>query len=67
MNAIKAEAIARIQCEFGINGVCVRPVYRGWAVLHVDSLNSCAETIYEAKTKEECDEIIRLAREEVKA
>ena len=62
MSMAKSEAIARIQCDYGVNGVCVRPVSNSkWAVLHVDSINSRAEVIYSADTKEECDEVVRLA------
>ena len=66
MNSTKAEAIARIQCDIGVNNVHVRPVsFKGWAILHqVDMYH--AETIFSAKTKEECDEVVRLAAKEVK-
>ena len=60
----KAEAIAKIQCDFGVNNVHVRPVsFKGWAILHQTDMYH-AETIYSAETKEECDEIIRLAAQE---
>lgn len=57
----RAEAIARIQCDIGVNNVHVRPVsFKGWAILHqTDEYH--AETLFSAKTKEECDEIIREA------
>ena len=58
----KAEAIARIQCDFGVNGVHVRPLGfgRGWGILHQLDMYH-AETIYSASTKEECEEVIREA------
>ena len=57
----KAEAIARIQCDFGVNGVLVRPLgFKGWGILHQTDMYH-AETIYSAATKEECDEVIREA------
>lgn len=64
MDSIKAEAIARIRNDFGVNGVHVRPIsFQGWAILHQKDQYH-AETIFSAETKEECDEIIRLAAKE---
>ena len=64
MTMVEAEAIARIQKDFGVNNVHVRPVsFKGWAILHQTDMYH-AEIIFSAKTKEECDEIIRLAAKE---
>lgn len=67
MDSITAEAVARIQCDIGVNNVHVRPIsFKGWAILHQLDMYH-AETIFSAKTKEECEEVIRLALKEVKA
>lgn len=60
MEMSRSELIARIQCDFGVNGVHVRPVGNGWAILHQLDMYH-AETLFSAKTKAECDEIIREA------
>ena len=63
MSLNRVEAIAKIQCDFGVNGVHIRPVGKGWAILHQKDMYH-AETIFAAKTKEECEELMRLARED---
>lgn len=65
MNMTKAEAIAKIQCDYGVNGVCIRPVsFHGWAILHQKDQYH-AETVFSAETKEECQEVLRMAAQEV--
>ena len=54
MDSYKIEAIARIQCDIGIDNVIIRPIsFKGWAIVHPIS-NCQAEIIYEAKTEDEC-------------
>lgn len=64
MDTLKAEAIARIKCDIGVENVLVRPIsHKGWAVVGViDSFH--AEQLYTAKTEQECYDLIRQAREE---
>ena len=65
MGLSKVEAIAKIQCDFGVNGVHIRPVGKGWAILHQKDMYH-AETIYEAATEQECREVLREAVKEVR-
>lgn len=62
MNSVVSEAIARIQCDVGLDGIQLRNIpFHGWAIVHkVDEYRS--DVIYSAGSKEECEEVIRLAQ-----
>lgn len=63
MDSTKAEAIARITCDIGMEHVFVRPItHRGWGIFHLVGINS-VEIVYSADTKEECYELLRLCKE----
>ena len=57
----KMEMIFKLR-EIGINKLKVRPMKGGWAILQqIDPEH--AESILITQTKEECDELIKLAAE----
>ena len=65
MDMRTAELVAKIKDDIGVEKVILRPVGVGeWAILQPIDFNR-AETIYRSKTKEECENLLKLCWEGV--